>query len=69
MVEALSVSDIADHVVSRVNHDGGWSLVVWSKSAHGEGDTGIKPPRSHLVRLFPSNMPLQTINIIKAQRY
>ncbi|KAF4661142.1 hypothetical protein FOL47_006799 [Perkinsus chesapeaki] len=69
MVEALSVSDIADNLVQQVNGEGGWTLIVWSKSAHGDAESGIRPPKYHLIRLLSSNLTPAMANILNAQRY
>ncbi|EER06260.1 hypothetical protein Pmar_PMAR006025 [Perkinsus marinus ATCC 50983] len=70
-VEASSVSDIVDFAVARVNQNGGWTLVLWSKASKAQNDSegGIKPPRNHLVHLSPSALP-EDINVeILGRRY
>ncbi|KAF4708514.1 hypothetical protein FOZ63_014841, partial [Perkinsus olseni] len=61
-----SVSDIVDSTVNDVDQHGGWDLVIWSKASQCQGvnDTGMKPPKNHLVRSSLSNLP----DNVRAQR-
>ncbi|KAF4689085.1 hypothetical protein FOZ62_013394, partial [Perkinsus olseni] len=70
-IKPSSVSDIVDSTVNDVNQHGGWDLVIWSKASQGQGenDTGIKPPKNHLVRLSPSNLPDDVRAQIMNRRY
>ncbi|KAF4699029.1 hypothetical protein FOZ63_023317, partial [Perkinsus olseni] len=58
-IKPSSVSGIVNSTVNDVSQHGGCDLVIWNKASQGQGenDTGIKPPKNHLVRLSPSKLP------------
>ncbi|KAF4650825.1 hypothetical protein FOZ61_011005, partial [Perkinsus olseni] len=70
-IKPSSVSGIVDSTVNDVNQHGGCDLVIWNKASQGQGenDTGIKPPKNHLVRLSPSKLPDDVRAQIMNRRY
>ncbi|KAF4698934.1 hypothetical protein FOZ62_032085, partial [Perkinsus olseni] len=51
-IKPSSVSGIVNSTVNDVSQHGGCDLVIWNKASQGQGenDTGIKPPKNHLVQ-------------------